>query len=275
MDKEKSKSRKFIAGALAGAIEAFITYPTEFVKTNTQLKKEKPILILKRTIATKGIQSIYKGVDIHIAGTALKAGVRFYSYGYFKDLLTMDGNLSKPNLLLSGLLSGVTEAIIAVTPSETIKTKLIHDSRRENPKFHGMIDGISKIIKAEGLKGVYRGLMPVIMRQGANQMIRFTTYAMLKEEADKREMKNGFVIFGLGFIAGSITTFATMPFDVVKTRMQGFDAHRYKNLFHCGYVVVKESGVGALWSGMLPRLCRVSMSGGIVFFFYEKILKLI
>ena len=269
------KYKQFMAGCGAGAIEAFITYPTEFIKTQTQLKKESPLIILKRFTKEKGIASLYKGVDVHIVGTALKAGVRFLSFGYFKEKLKADGELTNPRLLLAGLMSGVTEALIAVTPSETIKTKLIHDARNATPRFTGMIQGIPIILKEQGMKGLYQGAFPVVMRQGANQMIRFTTYSLLKDEATKRGHNNGFVTFAIGFIAGSITTLCTMPLDVIKTRMQGLDSSKYRHSFHCLTSVVKESGIVSLWSGTMPRLARVSMSGGIVFFFYEKILNLI
>ena len=76
----------------------------------------------------------------------------------------------------------MTEAILAVTPSETIKygsllfftclcsalihltirTKLIDDAKRPNPQFRGLVHGTSCIIKQEGIFGIYRGLFPVV-----------------------------------------------------------------------------------------------------------------
>jgi solute carrier family 25 citrate transporter 1 len=35
----------------------------------------------------------------------------------------------------------MTEALIAVTPTETIKTKLIHDQTSRNPKYRGLVHG--------------------------------------------------------------------------------------------------------------------------------------
>jgi solute carrier family 25 citrate transporter 1 len=73
------------------------------------------------------------------------------------------------------------EAIIAVTPSETIKydftslssyssseltiscrTKLIDDAKRPVPQYRGLVHGAAQIVKAEGLRGIYRGLFPVV-----------------------------------------------------------------------------------------------------------------
>jgi len=46
---------------------------------------------------------------------------------------------------MAGLGAGVTEAIVVVTPAETLKVKLIHDKLLETPKYKGMIDGIRTI----------------------------------------------------------------------------------------------------------------------------------
>lgn len=52
--------------------------------------------------------------------------------------------------LLCGLGAGVAEAILAVTPMETIKVKFINDQRSANPQFKGFYHGVRTIIKKEG-----------------------------------------------------------------------------------------------------------------------------
>ena len=65
--------------------------------------------------------------------------------------------------MLAGLGAGMMEAIIAVTPSETIKTKMIEDSKRvDGPRFKGLVHGVKMIVKEEGYRGVYRGVGPVV-----------------------------------------------------------------------------------------------------------------
>lgn len=52
-----------LAGMTAGAVEGFITYPTEFVKTQLQLQNSTfkgPFECVKQTLATKGITGLYK-----------------------------------------------------------------------------------------------------------------------------------------------------------------------------------------------------------------------
>ena len=75
----------------------------------------------------------------------------------------------------------------------------------------------------------------------------------------------------MGGIAGLITVYVTQPLDTIKTRMQSLDAKQlYGNSFRCASIIFKQEGVLTFWSGALPRLVRLVLSGGIVFTMYEK-----
>ncbi|GAA5920101.1 hypothetical protein JCM1841_004097 [Sporobolomyces salmonicolor] len=276
-----------IAGATAGAVEGAITYPFEYLKTQTQFASrttgKPPGLwsITKATYARHGIPGFYSGVGALVAGNSLKAGVRFLSYDRFKQLLIdQDGKLSGPRSLLAGLGAGMAEAVFAVTPSETIKTKLIDDQKREVPRYRGLVHGTVSIVREEGIAGIYRGLGPVAARQGANSAVRFTTYGTLKSlvsgNSRPGETLPAGVTFGIGAIAGVVTVYATMPLDVIKTRMQSLEARQnYRNSFHCAARIFSEEGVLRFWRGATPRLARLVLSGGIVFTVYEKVILLI
>jgi solute carrier family 25 citrate transporter 1 len=57
-----------------------------------------------------------------------------------------------------------------------------------------------------------------------------------------------------------------MPLDTIKTRMQSIEAKKeYRNSFACAARIFREEGVLTFWSGALPRLGRLILSGGIVF----------
>ncbi|KAF7974420.1 hypothetical protein HWV62_12284 [Athelia sp. TMB] len=272
-----------IAGATAGGIEAFVTYPTEFVKTRSQFsgKKQGALAIIKETLKNKGVAGLYSGCTALIVGNSVKAGVRFVSYDHFKHLLQdPQGKVSAPRSLLAGLGAGMMEAIFAVTPSETIKTKLIDDAKGPNPQYRGLIHGTAAIVRAEGLRGIYRGLFPVMMRQGANSAVRFTTYSTLKQfvqgTARPGQTLPATITFGIGAVAGLVTVYTTMPLDVIKTRMQSLEARtQYRNSFHCGYRILTEEGILRFWAGTTPRLARLVISGGLVFTVYENIIRVI
>lgn len=216
-----------------------------------------------QSVRTKGITSVYKGLTPMVIGNGLKAGVRFLSFDTLKNLFrSSDGTLSKSGALLAGLGCGVIEGSLVVTPTETIKTRLIVDSNSKTPQFRGMMHGISSIWQSEGLKGIYRGIVPVTMRQGANSTVRMTSYSLMRQSAEnyyKGTKVPTYATFGIGMVAGIITVYSTMPVDVVKTRLQSGKS-KYSGTWHCFKDIVKNEGVFALWKGTTPRLARLMVS---------------
>lgn len=161
MSKGKQAEKPFaslLAGATAGGIESFVTFPLESLKTQLQFgslnggkvchrhvtrvpppyglrlavcvlrlrmliyKPAGIVQTLRQTIAQRGVSGLYAGCTAVVIGNAAKAGVRFTTYDQFKALLRdEEGKLSAPRSMLAGLGAGMMEAVIAVTPSETIK----------------------------------------------------------------------------------------------------------------------------------------------------------
>ncbi|ORX37072.1 mitochondrial tricarboxylate transporter [Kockovaella imperatae] len=283
-NRKPTSYESLMAGVAAGAIEGAITYPTEFVKTRAQFSadaggKRGVMSILTDTIKTRGISGLYSGSGAMIAGNGLKAGVRFLTYDSIKELLRdSNGKMTPGRTVLAGLAAGVVEATIAVTPSETIKTKLIQDASSLQPQYTNMVNGTIGICRTEGVMGIYRGLWPTIMKQGANSAVRFTSYAwiqglMINFTQPPSGKLSSTMTFGAGAMAGLITVYTTMPLDNIKTRMQSTGASlKYRNSLDCLTKIIREEGVQRLWGGTTPRLARLMMSGGIVFAVYERLI---
>lgn len=65
---------------------------------------------MRETLANKGFTGLYSGCGALVAGNAVKAGVRFFSYDKFKSYLVNDqGKLTGPRSLVAGLGAGVME----------------------------------------------------------------------------------------------------------------------------------------------------------------------
>ena len=167
-----------VAGGITGGIEICITYPTEYIKTQLQLDeklgKYKGIAdCAKQTVRQNGVRGLYRGLSVLVYGSIPKSAVRFGSFEQFKKSMVDDkGNLSPASRLLCGLGAGISEAIFAVTPMETVKVKFIADQRSANPQYKGFFHGLRTIIAAEGISGTYKGLTATMMKQGSNQAIR-------------------------------------------------------------------------------------------------------
>lgn len=278
MPKKPSTSRSIIAGALAGAIEISITYPAEFAKTRSQLNR-KLAEGQKLPWPPFGPQW-YAGCTTLIIGNSAKAAIRFVAFEQYKRLLADEnGKVSGPRNVIAGFFAGMTESLFAVTPTESIKTTLIDDRKRANPRMKGFLDAIPIIYKERGMRGFFQGLVPTAARQSANSAVRFGSYTTLKQLAESYTApgeKLGMLgTFGIGGVAGVITVYATQPLDTIKTRMQSIEAKQvYGNSFRCASMIFKQEGFFTFWSGAVPRLGRLILSGGIVFAMYEKSMEL-
>lgn len=283
--KPKSFWQAIAAGGGAGAIEAVIMFPTEFVKTQLQLQSKTnpiykgPIDCVRLTIQQHGPFGMYRGLSTLIVGSVPKAAVRFTAFEQLKRrMVDKDGNLSTGRTFLCGLGAGMSEAVFAVTPMETVKTKFIHDLNqpKDSRKYKGLVHGVSTIVKTEGIGGIYKGLGPTILKQGSNQAVRFVVYNKLKEAVSGPNQEFGMIKSAMcGAAAGSVSVMCNNPIDVVKTKMQGLESGQYKNSWDCATSVLKKEGPFGFYRGVTPRILRVSGDAAIVFTIYDKLMQLI
>ncbi|CAF1022632.1 unnamed protein product [Rotaria magnacalcarata] len=280
--------RGVIFGGITGAIEICITFPTEFVKTQLQLdegssRRGEPrkyngvIDCVKKTVHSRGFFGLYRGLSVLLYGSIPKSAVRFGAFEELKKYAADEhGQLNSKTRLLCGLGAGLAEALLVVTPMETVKVKFIHDQNLAKPNYRGFFHGVREIIRKEGIRGTYQGLTPTLLKQGTNQAIRFFVMETLKEHYRKYTNKGQHapvpvIITGVfGLIAGAASVFGNTPLDVVKTRMQSLEAAKYKNTFDCAIKILKNEGPLAFYKGTVPRLGRVCADVSITFMIYDK-----
>lgn len=228
---------------------------------------KNPLAVISQTARQDGIRAIYTGCSTLILGTAFKSGVRFLSFDAIKKLLAdSDGKLSPGRGILAGMVAGAFESIIALTPTERIKTALIDDARSATKRYNGGFHALKTVLKERGIGELYRGLASTTMKQSATSATRMGSYNVIKETVSSHtDMKNPALTFGMGAISGVITVYVTQPFDTIKTRTQGAKGATTMEAVRD----IHRAGVWAFWSGSSMRLGRLVLSGGIVFTVYE------
>ena len=271
----------FIAGGVAGSVEAFATYPFEFAKTRAQLRERKgiagprnPFKVVAETYSKEGLRALYKGCSPLVIGSVGKDGIRFLSYdtikAAFKD--PENGTLSFASSMLAGMASGVAASIFAVTPTERMKTALIDDARGAR-RFQSAPHAIRVIWAEKGLRGLYAGFVGTTLKQASATAFRMGTYNVLKDYETLHGYEQTVLLNWVnGSIAGITTTYATQPFDCIKTRSQSADGASTVEAFKSIY---EDHGVKGFWRGTTMRLGRTIFAGGILFTVYEQVARLI
>eukprot|EP00629_Pelagomonadales_sp_RCC1024_P003741 CAMPEP_0119292390 /NCGR_PEP_ID=MMETSP1329-20130426/44085_1 /TAXON_ID=114041 /ORGANISM="Genus nov. species nov., Strain RCC1024" /LENGTH=267 /DNA_ID=CAMNT_0007293231 /DNA_START=132 /DNA_END=931 /DNA_ORIENTATION=+ len=261
-----AKKKTWIAlasGCVGGAVECCCTWPMEYLKTQLQtFRKVKggppPPFTgigsgLAYTVRTTGVLSLYTGLAPVLAFSIPKAGIRFGANQRFRNALAdSEGKVSMGRSFAAGLCAGICEALLVVTPQETIKTKLINLNM-------GFAEGLPHLLRTEGFAGVYAGALSTAMKQGGNQGSRFFYMAqwrqLLAGDAEAKLPKHMTFLGGLG--AGLFSVLTTAPFDVVKTRMQSTEAANYSSTMDCFAQIISKEGPLAFFNGALARAARV------------------
>jgi len=283
VDKKESGMKVIIKGFLTGGTQACITYPTEFAKTQLQLQsKTNPeftgmVDVLTKTVKNHGPAGVFRGASVRIPGAGFQQMARWGGYGnisyYLRD---EDGKITKVNNFFAGMGAGVTEAVFAVTPVETVKTRMTDDMRMKTKLYNGLGDCVSKILKSEGPMGLYKGAFPTIVKQATNQAVRMPLQQVIHgamtgydDKLAKHPLYNG----ASGTLAGFGSVMLTQPQDNVKSRMQGNESHRYKGTVDCAMQMLRNEGPAQFFAGTIPRGVQVGMTTGISFFLFPIISK--
>ncbi|KAL6534395.1 Mitochondrial succinate-fumarate transporter [Orobanche hederae] len=266
---------KALSGSLGGIVEASCLQPIDVIKTRLQLDRTgtyKGIIHCGTTISkSEGVRALWKGLTPFATHLTLKYALRMGSNAVlqsaFKDSET--GNLSHHGRILSGFGAGVLEALVIVTPFEVVKIRLQQQRglSSELLKYKGPIHCARLIVREEGLRGLWAGASPTVMRNGTNQAAMFTAknafdgFLWDKHEGDGTVLQPWQSMIS-GFLAGTAGPICTGPFDVVKTRLMAQsrsagDGMKYKGMFHAIKTIYGEEGIYALWKGLLPRLMRI------------------
>lgn len=128
------------------------------------------------------------------------------------------------------------------------------------------------MIRESGIREVYRGLVATCAKQSATSAVRMGAYNMLKNAADERHIRSTpQTTFLMGALAGITTTYATQPFDTIKTRAQSASG---TTISQACREILSDAGIRGFWTGSTMRLSRLIFSGGIVFSIYEQVIRL-
>jgi hypothetical protein len=84
-----------------------------------------PIGTAKRIVQREGFFALYKGLTAVYMGIIPKMAIRFVSFEQYKDLLNEYTPLGRSTaaIFTAGLMSGLTEAVLVVTPAEVCKVR--------------------------------------------------------------------------------------------------------------------------------------------------------
>ncbi|XP_047307224.1 nicotinamide adenine dinucleotide transporter 2, mitochondrial [Impatiens glandulifera] len=186
--------------------------------------------------------------------------------------MTFAGDHRNAKEVISDAGAGAAAGAIAATfvcPLDVIKTRLQVYGLPEGSSGAGgsvIVTSLKKIIKKDGVKGLYRGLSPTIAALLPNWAVFFTVYGHIKSVLHSPDDGNKELSFGKHILAASgagvSTAIVTNPLWVVKTRLQTQGMRPgvvpYESIISALRRIYHEEGRRGLYSGLLPSLVGVS-----------------
>ena len=93
-------------------------------------------------------------------------------------------------------------------------------------------------------------------------------------EGDPKKAVPKWIVGMFGGFAGACSVMGNTPLDVIKTRMQGLEAAKYKNTLDCARQIMVNEGTRAFYKGTIPRMSRVCLDVAITFMIYDSFMDL-
>jgi len=161
----------FAAGAFSGIFTTAIMAPGERIKCLLQIQQDGgkklyngPVDCAKKLYKEGGIRSVYKGTVLTLARDIPASGMYFAGYEGVKHLMTPAGSdpnkLSIGSILVAGGIAGCLNWGAAIMP-DVLKSRY---QTAPAGKYSGVRDVFVDVMKTEGIRGMYRGFVPVMLR---------------------------------------------------------------------------------------------------------------
>ena len=188
-----SSSSNFVYGAVAGATATIATYPFDIIRT--QLASQGiPKTYNGVFDAFYGLlrrRKLYAGLGITLIEIVPATSVQFGVYGYLDNKMNSDKN--SKNHFAKGFIAGSC-ARVAIHPLDVMKKRLQVVGLKRAASYgaaetaHKAFPLVLSILKTEGPRGFYKGLLPALCKSAPSSAITFGVYEFAIRFLDNQQL---------------------------------------------------------------------------------------
>lgn len=263
----------FLLGGISGCFATCCIQPIDFVKVQIQIRSEmgnkglSPVAVFKDTFATHGIKKFYTGLDSALLRQVIYTSSRLGIFYQLTDKYNKKHGKKPPvtlNMIYS-LLAGGLAAFVA-NPADLSLIRMQADAnlpQAEKRNYKNVADALMRTAKEEGFTSLWRGCGPTVVRAMVMNLALLVPFEETKKfltpYVDNAKLRT---IYG-SFVAGALGSFAALPFDNIKTKLQkmkkGPDGKfPYNGVMDAISKTAKNEGIPRLWVGLGTFYVRIA-----------------
>ncbi|GAA5837342.1 hypothetical protein JCM9279_005658 [Rhodotorula babjevae] len=197
--------RRLVAGSLAGICSVVSTYPLDLVRSRLSVESAslgmregrtdgRSTGIVRMTVRVMkeegGVKALYRGLVPTSAGVAPYVAFNFASYELLKlQISGLDPQHRPPNtfekLVCGGVAGGISQTL--TYPADLLRRRMQMvglKSQALGYQYKGAWDAVFTIIRTEGIRGMYKGIWPNLLKCFPAMSVSFAVYEVSKEHMD-------------------------------------------------------------------------------------------
>ncbi len=217
---------------------------------------------------------LYKGVTSPLIGIGLCNAVLFSANGTFRSILhteSSDATIPLAKVALAGSLAGCVMAFVNC-PIELLKVRLQIQNQATKKIYNNILDCAVKTARAQGVRGLYRGIWTTILRDFPSFAGYFFVYegskrALADWQSKPESSLTPIQLMLCGGLAGFGAWLPCYPQDVLKSRIQS--SKNPITLQRAFEELMAEIGFKGLFRGFGPTLVRAFPANAATFLAYE------
>lgn len=191
---------KFVSGGIGGMISQFAVYPIDTLKFRMQCETVSGglhgnrliIATAKKMWRTGGMAAYYRGLQMGIVGIFPYAALDLGTFEYLKRYIAARNakkrgcheDDAQPGGFMTAAIGGFSGAVgaSAVYPLNLLRTRLQSQGTVLHPRtYTGIMDVTRQTIKGEGMRGLYKGLTPNLLKVIPAVSITYVVYDKSKK----------------------------------------------------------------------------------------------
>ncbi|KAG5535202.1 hypothetical protein RHGRI_023104 [Rhododendron griersonianum] len=289
---DKTKFYVVGAGIFTGVTVAL--YPVSLVKTRLQVASNDAVernafSLIRGILRTDGITGLYRGFGTVITG-AIPARIIFLTalettkVAAFR--LVEPFKLSEPTqAALANGIAGMAASLCSqavFVPIDVVSQRLMVQGYSGHATYNGGLDVVRKVLKADGVRGLYRGFGLSVMTYSPSSAVWWASYGSSQrfiwsflghDSVHEKPAPNTWTIVGVqaagGILAGATASCITTPLDTIKTRLQVMGHEKRHTVRQVVKGLVVDDGWKGLYRGLGPRFFSMSAWGTSMILAYE------